>query len=60
MAISRTSKVLLIVGGLLVVLFIVGIVAFALIVERMGRPAVESNSVLVLKVSGYAAGLRAR
>ena len=52
MAISRTSKVLLILGGVLIVLFVVGIVALALIAERMGRPSVENNSVLVLKVSG--------
>src|SRR6478736_3742420 len=52
MAISRTSKVLLIVGGLLIVLLVVGIIAFALIAERMSRPSVENNSVLVLKVSG--------
>jgi len=52
MAISRTSKVLLILGGLLIVVLVVGIVAFALIAERMSRPSVESNSVLVLKVSG--------
>jgi protease-4 len=52
MAISRTSKVLLIVGGLLIVLFVVGIIGLALIAERMGRPSVENNSVLVLKISG--------
>jgi protease-4 len=52
MAISRTSKVLLIIGGVLIVLFVVGIIGIALIVERMGRPSVENNSVLVLKLSG--------
>jgi len=52
MAISRTSKVLLIIGGILVVLFVVGIIAAALIAERMGRPTVDNNSVLVLKLSG--------
>ena len=52
MAISRTSKVLLIVGGILVVLFVVGIVGLALIAERMGRPTVENNSVLVLRLAG--------
>jgi protease-4 len=52
MAISRTSKVLLIVGGILIVLVVVGIIGFALLAERMGRPAVANNSVLVLKLSG--------
>ena len=52
MAISRKSKVLLILGGVLIVLFVVGIVALALIAELIGRPSVENNSVLVLKVSG--------
>src|ERR1051325_8828339 len=52
MAISRTSKVLLLIGGLLIVLFVVGVVALALVAERMGRPSVENNSVLVLKISG--------
>src|SRR5262249_37598948 len=52
MAISRSSKVLLIIGGLLIVLFVGGIIALALIAERMGRPSVENNSGLVLKVSG--------
>lgn len=52
MAISRTSKVLLIVGGILVVLFVVGIIGLALIAERMGRPTVENNSVLVLRLAG--------
>lgn len=52
MAMSKTSKVLLIVGGILLVFLIVGIIAVALIAERMGRPDVENNSVLVLNVSG--------
>jgi protease-4 len=52
MAISRTSKIFLIVGGVLIVLFVVGIIALALIAERMGRPSVDDNSVLVLRLSG--------
>src|SRR5215510_6476533 len=52
MAISRTSKVLLIVGGLFIVLVVVGVIALALFAERMGRPSVANNSVLVLKISG--------
>lgn len=52
MALSRTSKVILIVGGVLLVGLIVGFIALAVIVERMGRPSVPENSVLVLKISG--------
>jgi protease-4 len=52
MAISRTSKILLIVGGILIVLLVVGIIGIALLAESMGRPTVENNSVLVLKLSG--------
>jgi protease-4 len=52
MAISRTSKIFLIIGGILIVLFVVGIIAIALFAERMGRPSVENNSVLVLRLSG--------
>src|SRR4029079_15454181 len=52
MAISRTSKIPLIVGGVLIVFFVVGIIALALIAERLGRPSVDDNSVLVLKLSG--------
>jgi protease-4 len=49
---SKTSKVLLIVGGIFVVLLLVGIIAIALLAESLGRPSVPDNSVLVLNVSG--------
>jgi protease IV len=52
MAISRTSKVLLILGGVLIVVFVFGIIIVALLAERLGRPSVDNNSVLVLKLSG--------
>ena len=52
MAISRTSKVLLLIGGVLIVLFVIGIIVVALLAERFGRPSVENNSVLVLRLSG--------
>jgi len=52
MAISRTSKVLLILGFVFVLVVVIGIIALALFAERMGRPTVENNSVLVLKVAG--------
>lgn len=49
---SKTSKVLLIVGGILLVVFVVGIISLALLAESLGRPSVPDNSVLVLSVSG--------
>ncbi len=52
MAMSKTSKVLLIVGGIIFVVLIVGIIAIFLLAESMGRPSVPENSVLVLNVSG--------
>ncbi len=52
MAMSKTSKVLLIVGGIILVVLVVGIIAIALVAESLGRPSVPVNSVLVLNVSG--------
>lgn len=52
MAASKTAKILLIGGGVLALLFIVGIVALVLMADRIGRPSVPTNSVLVLNVSG--------
>jgi protease IV len=52
MAISKTSKVLLILGGLVVGLLVVGLIAFVLLADRIGRPDVPQNSVLVLNISG--------
>ena len=52
MAMSKTGKVLLIVGGIFLVVFLVAIIGIALIAESMGKPNVPENSVLVLKVSG--------
>lgn len=49
---SKTSKVLLIVGGIILVVLVVGIIAIALVAESLGRPSVPVNSVLVLNVSG--------
>jgi protease-4 len=49
---SKTSKVLLIVGGTVLVVLIIGIISIFLIAESMGRPSVPDNSVLVLSVSG--------
>ncbi|MFN6963556.1 MAG: signal peptide peptidase SppA [Pyrinomonadaceae bacterium] len=52
MALSKTSKIILIVGGVIFVFFLVAIIAAALLFERMGRPSVPENSVLVLRVTG--------
>src|SRR5436190_1435066 len=52
MAISKTGKVFLILGGILLVVVLVGAIAIAYAVNTMGRPEVEDNSVLVLNVSG--------
>jgi protease-4 len=52
MAMSKTSKILLLVGGILCALFIVAIVGIIVAARTMGRPDVADNSVLILSVSG--------
>jgi len=52
MALSRTSKIILIIGGIVFVAVVVGIIGLAIAIERIGRPSVPENSVLVLKVAG--------
>lgn len=52
MAMSKTGKILLITGGVLVVLFLMLIIGIALLAESLGKPDVPNNSVLVLNVSG--------
>ena len=49
---SKTAKVLLIVGGIVFAVFLVAIIGIALLAESLGKPDVPENSVLVLKVSG--------
>lgn len=49
---SKTGKVLLIVGGIFVVLILVGIIGMAILAESLGKPSVPNNSVLVLSVTG--------
>ncbi len=49
---SKTSKVLLTVGGILFALLIVGVIAIIIAAASMGQPSVPNNSVLVLSVSG--------
>ena len=49
---SKTAKILLIVGASIVAVFLVAIIGIALMAESLGKPKVPDNSVLVLKVSG--------
>ena len=52
MAMSKTSKVLLILGGIFVAVVMVAVIGIILMAESLGRPSVPDNSVLVLNVSG--------
>src|SRR5436190_21558794 len=52
MATSKTSKVLLLVGGIIFAVLVVGIIAVGILAESLGRPTVPENSVLVLSISG--------
>ena len=49
---SKTAKVLLIVGGILFAFLLIAIIGIALIAESLGKPDVPQNSVLVLNVTG--------
>jgi protease-4 len=54
MAMSRTRKIVLIVGGIVLGLFLISIIGIAILISSFtgGGFSVENNSVLVLKVSG--------
>lgn len=52
MAISKTAKVFLLLGGILLALVIVAVVGIIFAAGTMGKPEVADNSVLVLSVSG--------
>ena len=52
MAVSKTAKTLLIIGGIFFALVMVAIIGIALMVSSVGKPSVPENSVLVLNVSG--------
>ena len=49
---SKTAKILLIVGGIMLAVVLIAVIGIALIAESMGKPEVAENSVLVLNVSG--------
>ncbi len=52
MAMSRTAKTLLIVGGILVAFIVVIAIGAALFFQLRNTPSVPANSVLVMKISG--------
>jgi hypothetical protein len=52
MAMSKTAKTLLIIGGVIFTVVLVAIIGIALLVESIGKPKVADNSVLVLNISG--------
>jgi protease IV len=52
MAMSKTAKTLLILGGIILSIVLVSVIGIALLLEFSGKPSVAKNSVLVLKVSG--------
>lgn len=52
MAMSKTGKIFLIVGGIVFALLLVSVIAIALLAESIGKPSVAENSVLVLNVTG--------
>lgn len=52
MALSKTAKIFLLLGGILAALLLVAIIGIIFTVSSLGRPDVENNSVLVLNVSG--------
>ncbi len=52
MATSKTGKIILIVGGISLVVLLVAIIGAIFLAERLSKPNVPNNSVLVLKISG--------
>ena len=52
MAISKTGKIFILLGGIFAALLIVAIIAVVYAGRTMGRPDVPDNSVLVLDISG--------
>ena len=52
MAISKTGKLFLLLGGILAAILIVAVIAVIVAARTMGRPDVPDDSVLVLDISG--------
>lgn len=49
---SKTAKVFILIGGIVLVLGFLGVLALFMLADSMGRPTVGNNSVLVLNISG--------
>jgi len=52
MAMSKTAKVFLILGGIVLAVFLVAFIGIAILASSLSKPDVPENSVLVLSVSG--------
>ena len=52
MALSKTAKILLLLGGIFLLLFIVAVIGILFAATSMSRPDVADNSVLILNISG--------
>ncbi|MBK8305288.1 MAG: signal peptide peptidase SppA [Chloracidobacterium sp.] len=52
MAMSKTGKLFLLIGGIFLALLIVAVIVIAFAARNMGTPTVANNSVLVLSISG--------
>lgn len=52
MALSKTGKILLLLGGVFLLLFIVAVIGIIFAAVSANRPDVEDNSVLILNISG--------
>ncbi len=52
MAMSKTAKIFLLLGGIFLALVIVAVIAIIVASRSMGQPTVANNSVLVLRLSG--------
>ena len=52
MAMSKTAKVLLIIGGIVAAVIVAAIIGIAILASSFSKPEIAENSVLVLQVSG--------
>ena len=52
MATSKTAKIILIIGGILLLFFVVGVIGLAVLFSSMNKPSIDSKSVLLLNISG--------
>lgn len=52
MAMSKTSKILLFLGGILILLLALGVIGLIVATRSLNQPSVANNSVLILNISG--------